>query len=155
VTLAALASLVLHILLALYVIQALLKMAVHFFVPYQTRRKRIDAIYAGRQIALYDDIVLLLMLVFVGLLVVAGSPAYLSFITGLVVGMTLIQVYFHRFSAPLPPQQMPAPPMTPIKLMSYAIQASPRRAWREYVIMTWLLLWALYALVTSTFGLFD
>jgi hypothetical protein len=58
VTLAALASLVLHILLALYVIQALLKMAVHFFVPYQTRRKRIDAIYAGRQIALYDDIVL-------------------------------------------------------------------------------------------------
>jgi hypothetical protein len=46
VTLAALASLVLHVLLALYVIQALLKMAVHFFVPYQTRRKRIDAIYA-------------------------------------------------------------------------------------------------------------
>jgi hypothetical protein len=64
---------------------------VHFFVPYQTRRKRIDAIYAGRQIALYDDIVLLLMLVFVGLLVAAGSPAYLGFSTGLVVGMTLIR----------------------------------------------------------------
>jgi hypothetical protein len=145
---------VLHILLALYVIQALLKMAVHFFVPYQTRRKRIDAIYAGRQMALYDDIVLLLMLMFVGLLVVAGSPAYLSFITGLVVGMTLIQVYFHRFSAPPPPQQTPAPPVTPIKLMLYAIQASPRQAWRESSIMTGLLLWALYALVTSTFGLF-
>jgi hypothetical protein len=34
------------------------------------------------------------------------------------------------------------------------IQASPRRAWREYAIMTGLLLWALYPLVTSTFGLF-
>jgi hypothetical protein len=91
---AALASLVLHVVLALYLIQALLKMAVHFFVPYETRRKRIDAIYTGRQIALYDAIVLLLMFVFVGLLVAAGGPGYLSFITGLVVGMTLIQVYF-------------------------------------------------------------
>ena len=85
---AALASLVVHIVLALYLIQALLKMAVHFFVPYETRCKRIDAIYTGHQIALYDAIVLLLMLVFVGLLVAAGGPGYLRFITGLVVGMT-------------------------------------------------------------------
>jgi hypothetical protein len=122
---AALASLVLHIVLALYLIQALLKMAVHFFVPYETRRKRIDAIYTGHQIALYDAIVLLLMLVFVGLLVAAGGPGYLSFITGLVVGMTLIQVYFHRFSGPVPPEQMPGEPVAPMKLISYAIQASP------------------------------
>jgi hypothetical protein len=140
--------------LALYVIQALLKMAVHFFVPYQTRRKRIDAIYAGRQIALYDDIVLLLMLLFVGLLVAAGGPAYLSFITGIVVAMALIQVYFHRFSAPVPSEQMPGEPVTPIKLMSYAIQESPRRAWAGVRGHDRALLWALHALVTSTFGLF-
>lgn len=145
---ASLASLILHILLILYIAQALLKMAVHFLVPYQTRRKRIDALYAGRQIALFDDLVLLLMLVFIALLVVAGSPGYLSLVTGLVVGMTLIQVYFHRFSAPVPPEQAPAEPVTPIKLMSYAIQASPRKAWREYAIMTMLLVWALFTLLT-------
>ena len=63
-------------------------------MPYETRRKRIDAIYTGHQIALFDAIVLLLMLVFVGLLVAAGGPGHLSFITGLVAGI-LIQVYFH------------------------------------------------------------
>lgn len=50
--------------------------------------------------------------------------------------------------------KMPGLPVTPIKLMSYAIQASPRRAWREYVIMTRFLLWALYAIITSAFGFF-
>lgn len=147
------ASLVLSILLALYVLQSLLKFAVHFLVKYETRKKKIDATYKGRQIALYDDIVLVLMLVFVGLLFASGRMEYLSFTTGLVVGMTLIQVYFHRFSAPLPPDQTPEAPVTPIKLMSYAIQANPRRAWKEYLIMTVLFIWALSMLLTQALGL--
>ena len=35
---------------------------------------------------------------------------YLSFITGLVVGMLTIQVFFHRFSKPLTPDKMPESP---------------------------------------------
>lgn len=52
----------------------------------------------------------------------------LSFITGLVVGMLTIKVFFHRFSTPLPPDKAPETPTPPRKLMSYAIQANP--AWR-------------------------
>jgi hypothetical protein len=147
------ALLALQILLTLYVLQALLKLAGHFLVNYQTRRKRIDATYKGRQIAVYDDVVLALMLVFLGLLFASGEMEGLSFVTGLVVGMTLIQTYFHRFNVPLPPDKAPDAPVIPIKLMSFAIQANPRRAWREYLFMTVLLVWALYALVTQAFGL--
>jgi len=146
-------SFILSILLALYVLQALLKFGVHFFVSYETRRRRIDAAYKGRQIALYDDVVLGLMLVLVALLFASGRMEHLSLITGLVVGMTLVQTYFHRFSSPVPADKAPKDPMTPIKLMSYAIQAEPRKAWREYLFMTVLFVWALYVLVSQAPGL--
>ncbi len=145
-------SIILTVLLALYVLQSLLKFGIHLFVGYETRRRRIDATYKGRQVALYDDIVLLLTLVFIGLLVASGQMEYLSFTTGLLVGMTLIQTYFHRFSDPLPSDKAPEPPVTPIKLMSYAIQANPRKAWREYLLMTLLFVWVLYTLVTRGLG---
>jgi hypothetical protein len=146
-------SLILSVLLALYLLQALLKFGVHFFVRYETRRKRIDALYQGRQMALYDDVVLGLMLVFLAFLFASGRMEHLSLITGLVVGTTLIQTYFHRFSAPVSADKAPEGAVTPIKLMSYAIQAEPRRAWREYLFMTVLFVWALYALVRQAPGL--
>lgn len=72
----------------------------------------------------------------------------LSFITGLIVGMLLIQIFFHRFDKPLPPEQAPPEsPAPPRKLMSYAIQAGPCLAWREIILMTALFVWALYELV--------
>jgi hypothetical protein len=79
------------------------------------------------------------MIVFVVLLVVSGQLDALSFATALVVGMTLIQIYFHRFIDELPPEKAPAPPMRPVQLLSFAIQAHPQKAWREYVLMTVLL----------------
>jgi hypothetical protein len=72
----------------------------------------------------------------------------------LLVGMTIIQVYFHRFSEPLPPEKSPEPPITALKMLSYSIQANPGRAWRELVLMTILFLWALYMLATHGFSLF-
>jgi multisubunit Na+/H+ antiporter MnhE subunit len=71
----------------------------------------------------------------------------LSFITGLIVGMLVIQIFFHRFSEPLPPDRAPEHPSTPKKLMSYAIQANPALAWREIIVMTALLSWALVELI--------
>jgi hypothetical protein len=39
--------------------------------------------------------------------------------------------------------------LTALKMLSYSIQANPRRAWRELVLMTILFLWALYMLATQ------
>lgn len=73
---------------------------------------------------------------------------YLSFITGLIVGMLTIQIFFHRFSRVLPAEQMPETPTPPRKFMSYAIQATPGLGWREIVFMTALFVWALAMLLT-------
>jgi hypothetical protein len=43
--------------------------------------------------------------------------------------------------------------LTALKMLSYSIQANPRRAWRE-LVLTILFLWALYMLATQGFGLF-
>jgi hypothetical protein len=113
------------------------------------------AVYSGdgRVIRIFDNVTLILMVVFVALLFATGVE-YLSFTTGLLVGMTIIQVYFHRFSDPLPAEKSPEPPITAIKLMSYSIQANPGKAWRELVFMTVLFVWALFMLVTRGFGFF-
>jgi len=140
-------AIILKVLLVLYIAYALLKFFDFFFLSYETRIARIREAYldGGRQIRLFDNVVLLLMLVLVALLV-ATSVEYLSFTTGLLVGMTIIQVYFHRFSDPLPSEKSPEPPVSAIKLMSYAIQASPGRAWRELVFMTALFVSVLFGL---------
>lgn len=59
----------------------------------------------------------------------------LSFITGLIVGMLIIQIFFHRFSEALPEDKTSETSAPPRKIMSYAIQANPRLAWREIVLM--------------------
>ena len=148
-------SLALKILLTLYILYALLKFFEFFFRDEETKMKGLRAVYAdgGRVIKIFDNAILGLMVVFVCLLFATGVE-YLSFTTGLLVGMTIIQVYFHRFSDPLPPEKSPDPPITALKLMSYSIQASPGKAWRELLLMTLLFVWALYMLATRGFGHF-
>jgi hypothetical protein len=70
----------------------------------------------------------------------------LSLITGRVVGMLTIQVFFHRFSKPMTADNMPESPTPPRNLMSYATQANPRLAWRKIVFMTVLFRLGLYML---------
>ncbi|HEX9388836.1 MAG TPA: hypothetical protein VF918_21095 [Anaerolineales bacterium] len=50
--------------------------------------------------------------------------------------MTLIQTYFHQFSKPLPPAESPPDPISPIKMMSYAIQANPEQPWKGLIVVT-------------------
>ena len=122
----------------------------------KTKRKGLDTVYVkggGAIVKIFDNGMLAFMLVLLGLLF-WGGVEYVSFTTGLLVGMTIIQVYFHRFSEPLPPEKSPQPPITALKMLSYSVQANPGRAWRELVLMTILFLWALYMLATQGFGLF-
>ena len=90
--------------------------------------------------------VLVIIVALVVLLFLTG-PQDLSFITGLIVGMLLIQIFFHRFDKPLALEQAPESDAAPRKLMSYAIQARPGLAWREILVMTALFCWALYTLI--------
>jgi hypothetical protein len=149
-------SLPLKILLAVYILYALLKFFEFFFRDEETKMKGLYTVYVkggGAVVKIFDNVMLAFMLVLLGLLF-RGGVEYVSFTTGLLVGMTIIQVYFHRFSEPLPPEKSPEPPITALKMLSYSIQANPGRAWRELVLMTILFLWALYMLVTQGFGLF-
>jgi multisubunit Na+/H+ antiporter MnhE subunit len=77
----------------------------------------------------------------------------LRLITGLIAGMLVIQIFFHRFSQPLPAGQAPEPEASPRKVMSYAIQARPALAWREIALMTALFGWALYELIRALVGM--
>lgn len=145
----------LKIILLFYVVYSLIKFYVFFFVKYDRRRKLLDSSYTGKTSAtkVQDIFLLLVALIMLGMLFVSGGMEYISFITGLFVGMVLIQLYFHSFSKPLTPEESPEPPVSPIKIMSYAIEADPKRAWKELVILTVLLVWALYVLLTVGFGL--
>lgn len=144
----------LKILLALYIAYALLKFFDFFYQSYDRRIGAIRSAYANnaRAIKAFDGVMLLLMGVLVGLLFWSGVE-YLSFTTGLLVGSTLIQIYFHRFCEPLPADKSPEPPVSAIKLMSYAIQANPEKPWRELAFLTVLFVWALYHIFTQGFGL--
>src|SRR5260370_27668486 len=92
----AMALAALKILLTLYLLYGLLKFFDFFFLKYETRIERIRAAYqdGGRTIRIFDDVVLILMLVLI-ILVFASGVEYVSFTTGLLFGITLVQVYFH------------------------------------------------------------
>jgi hypothetical protein len=143
-------SIALTILLIAFCVQGLVKFAVGFLVPYPTRIARIARYYerGGRIISIYDTVTLVIIVALVLLLFVVDMQE-LSFITGLVVGMLVIQIFFHRFSESLSVDKAPESLAPPRKVMSYAIQANPGLAWREILLMTALFCWALYALVSQ------
>jgi len=139
---------ILKILLALYIVYALLKFFDFFYQDYDRRMRSIRAAYEndGHVLKTFDNIMLGLMVLLV-VLQFRGGIEYLSFTTGLLVGSTLIQIYFHRFCDPVPADRSPDPPVSPIKLMSWGIQANPEKPWRELAFLTVLMVWALYRIV--------
>ena len=141
-------SIVLTIVLIAFCVQGLVKFAAGFLIPYSTRINRIANYHRrdGRIIGIYDSVTLVVIVVLVVLLFLTAMQE-LSFITGLIVGMLIIQIFFHRFDKPLAPERAPESGAPPRKVMSYAIQAEPALAWREILVMTALFGWALYALI--------
>src|SRR5213593_2683773 len=124
------ASTILKILLTFYILYALLKFLSFFFRDATRKLQGLQMAYASeaRVISIFDNVALALTGVMVVLQFLSGID-YLSFTTGLLVGMTLIQVFFHRFRDPLPAAKTPEPPLTALKLMSYSIQMMPHKAW--------------------------
>lgn len=104
-------SVALRILLIAFCLQALAKFLIWFVVPYRKRITRIAAYYRrdSRIISTYDTLTMLLGAALVVLLAFTGMQS-LSFITGLVVGTVLIQIFFHRFNRPLTAEQTPQAP---------------------------------------------
>ena len=74
-----------------------------------------------------------------------------SFLGGLWIGATLIQLYFHRFHTPVTPEKAAPPQTSPLKEMSYAIQASPWRAWPDLLVLFLLVVWNLVLMVRSRY----
>lgn len=136
------------IILLLYSIQALAKFGLWTVVPYRTRIRQISRYYAKehRIIGIYDTISLLAVVACLVLLFAVGVQ-YLSFVTGFLAGMLVIQTFIHRFMERLPQDKMPPEPVVPSKLLSYAIQARPTLAWREIVVIAVVLGWGMVALV--------
>jgi hypothetical protein len=52
-------------------------------------------------------------------------------------------LYFHRFHEPLPAENAAPPETSPLKEMSYAIQASPWRPWPQMLVLAVLTVWSL------------
>jgi len=138
-------SIVLTILLTIYAVNALAKFGFLFTLSYRSRRKALDRAYVGKASATKtaDTVLLVFAITLAGLLGIRGAD-HVSFLTGLLVGMTLIQIYFHQFTIPLSEDEAPEPPSSPIKIMSYAIQARPSRPWRESLVIACMIVWSLY-----------
>jgi hypothetical protein len=142
------ASKTLTVLLVLFSLYALAKFGFFFVLSYERRRAALEKSYQGKSsaTAVADLVLLIVAIALVVLLKMRGAEP-VSFLTGLLVGMTLIQLYFHQFSTPLTPEEAPGSPVSPIKMISFAIQAKPGRAWKELITIALLLVWSLYGIV--------
>jgi hypothetical protein len=130
------------VLVAALGVHALLKF-VFFALPYRRRRAALDRPSATTT---SDTVVLLFTIALAGLMLWRGVEA-VSFLGGLWIGATLIQLYFHEFHVPVPEDRAAPAVVSPIKSMSYAIQDSPWRPWRELLTLTVVICWSLVLLV--------
>jgi hypothetical protein len=135
------------VLVGLLGVHALAKF-VFFALPYRRRRAALDKSYGDKPSATTtsDTVVLLFTIALTGLLLWRGVEA-VSFLGGVWIGATLIQLYFHEFHAPVAQDRAAPPVVSPIKSMSYAIQDSPWRPWRELLTLTVVICWSLALLV--------
>ncbi|ORB74126.1 hypothetical protein BST44_10940 [Mycobacterium scrofulaceum] len=119
-----------------------------FTLPYTRRRRALDASYGDRPSATStSDWVLLVFTVLLCALLLWRGVEAVSFLGGLWIGATLIQLYFHRFHEPVPAERAAPPPTSPLKEMSYAIQSSPWRAWPQIAVLAVLVAWSLTLLI--------
>jgi hypothetical protein len=139
---------ILTALLLLYALFALIKVAFFFVLSYPRRRRALDQAYRGRASATgRSDIALLVFAILLAVLLAVRGSEPVSFLAGLLIGMTLIQLYFHQFSRPLAADQEPPEPRSPIKWISYAIQAMPARPWKEMLVIALLLCWSAFEIL--------
>lgn len=119
-----------------------------FALPYAKRRAALDKSYGDKPSATAtSDWVLLGFTVVLGALLVWRGVEAVSFLGGLWIGATLIQLYFHRYHQPVPADRAAAAQTSPLKEMSYAIQAAPWRAWPQMAVLAVFVVWSLVLLI--------
>jgi len=115
-----------------------------FALPYARRRALLDKQYGDKASATTtSDRVLMVFTVALAALLLWRGVEAVSFLGGLWIGATLIQLYFHQFHAPVPPGHAAPPPTSPLKEMSYAIQDAPWRPWPQLLMLTVLVVFSL------------
>src|ERR1700677_3793490 len=119
-----------------------------FALPYRRRRALLDKQYRDKPSATgaSDQILMAFAVLLAALLLWRGVKA-VSFLGGLWIGATLIQLYFHRFHTPVPSDRSAPPQTSPLKEMSYAIQSAPWRPWRQMLVLAVLVGWSLVLIV--------
>jgi hypothetical protein len=137
------------VLVALLGVHIILKFA-FFALPYSRRRAALDKGYGEKPSATTtSDIALLVFTIAVaGLLLWRGVEA-VSFLGGIWIGATLIQLYFHQFHVPVRPERAAPPAVSPIKVMSYAIQDAPWRPWPQMLTLAALVCWCLALVIVG------
>ena len=119
-----------------------------FALPYRTRRAALDKSYGAKPSATStSDVILLGFAIVLSALLLWRGVEAVSFLGGLWIGATLIQLYFHRFHTPVPPDRAAPPQTSPLKEMSYAIQAAPWRPWPQLLVLTVLVVWSLVLII--------
>lgn len=118
-----------------------------FALPYARRRAALDKSYGDKPSATdVSDWILLGITVALAVLVFFNGVEGVSFLAGLWIGATLIQLYFHRYHQPVPADRAAPPRTSPLKEMSYAIQAAPWRPWPQLLTLTILVACSLVAI---------
>jgi hypothetical protein len=115
-----------------------------FALPYRRRRAMLDKQYGDKPSATtVSDWVLMAFTVALAALLLWRGIQAASFLGGLWIGATLIQLYFHRFHRPVAPERAAPPQTSPLKEMSYAIQDAPWRPWPQLLTLTVLVVFSL------------
>jgi hypothetical protein len=118
-----------------------------FALPYRRRRALLDKQYGDKAWATNtSDRVTMAFTVVVAALLLWRGVEGVGFLGGLWIGATLIQLYFHQFHRPVPPERAAPPPTSPLKEMSYAIQDAPWRPWPQLLMLTVLVVFSLVRL---------
>jgi hypothetical protein len=115
-----------------------------FALPYRRRRALLDKQYGDKPSATTtSDWVLMGFTVAVAALLLWRGVQAVSFLGGVWIGATLIQLHFHQFHRPVPPERAAPPQTSPLKEMSYAIQDAPWRPWPQLLALTALVVLSL------------
>ena len=121
-----------------------------FALPYARRRAAVDKQYAGRAYAGgKSDPALMIFTVLISVLVVWRGVEGVSFLIGLWIGATIVELFFHQYHRYPAPDRVAPEPNSPLKHMSYAIQDAPWRAWPQMVLMTVLIAIGVVAIVLN------
>ena len=121
-----------------------------FALPYRRRRAMLDKQYGDKPSAsTTSDRYVMVFTIGVAVLVLCRGIDSVSFLGGLWIGATLIQLYFHQFHRPVPQQRAAPPQSSPLKEMSYAIQDAPWRPWPQLLTLSVLVVLSLLLMIVK------